>query len=98
MLDGSVVAISPDAILNERTGESFYTVQVRTDEERAHGPQRPAAADRPGMVADVDLLGDKRTILQYILSPDHQAERNARSASNIRLFALGCCFLAIFST
>ena len=23
----------------------------------------------PGMVAEVDLLGDKRTILQYILSP-----------------------------
>jgi adhesin transport system membrane fusion protein len=23
----------------------------------------------PGMVAEVDLLGDKRTILQYLLTP-----------------------------
>ena len=29
-LEGHVVAISPDATLNEKTGQSFYTVQVRT--------------------------------------------------------------------
>ena len=33
-------------------------------------PRRPARCrSAPGMVAEVDLLGDKRTILQYILSP-----------------------------
>jgi membrane fusion protein, adhesin transport system len=69
VLDGSVVTISPDATLNERTGESFYTVKVRTTVNflrDVNGRQMPIGV---GMTAEVDLLGEKRTILQYILSP-----------------------------
>ena len=67
-LDGVVTAISPDATLNEKTGESFYTVQVRTAKNALvrNGRRLPIGT---GMVADVSLLGDKRTILNYILSP-----------------------------
>jgi adhesin transport system membrane fusion protein len=67
-LDGVVTAISPDATLNEKTGESFYTVQVRTTKNalEKNGRRMPIGT---GMVADVSLLGDKRTILNYILSP-----------------------------
>ena len=67
-LDGVVTAISPDATLNEKTGESFYTVQVRTTRNglEKNGRKMPIGT---GMVADVSLLGDKRTILNYILSP-----------------------------
>jgi adhesin transport system membrane fusion protein len=67
-LDGVVTAISPDATLNEKTGESFYTVQVRTRKNalEKNGRKMPIGT---GMVADVSLLGDKRTILNYILSP-----------------------------
>ena len=67
-LDGVVTAISPDATLNEKTGESFYTVQVRTTKNalERNGRRLPIGT---GMVADVSLLGDKRTILNYILSP-----------------------------
>jgi len=67
-LDGVVTAISPDATLNEKTGESFYTVQVRTTTNALvrNGRRLPIGT---GMVADVSLLGDKRTILNYILSP-----------------------------
>jgi adhesin transport system membrane fusion protein len=67
-LDGVVVAISPDATLNEKTGESFYTVQVRTTKNGLIRNGRPLPIGT-GMVADVSLLGDKRTILNYILSP-----------------------------
>jgi len=69
VLDGSVITISPDATLNERTGESFYTVKVRTNVNYltdTNGRQMPIGV---GMTAEVDLLGEKRTILQYILSP-----------------------------
>ena len=69
VLDGEVVTISPDATLNERTGESFYTVKVRTNLNYlrdVNGRQMPIGV---GMTAEVDLLGEKRTILQYILSP-----------------------------
>jgi adhesin transport system membrane fusion protein len=69
VLDGEVITISPDATLNERTGESFYTVKVRTSVNYlrdANGRQMPIGV---GMTAEIDLLGEKRTILQYIFSP-----------------------------
>jgi adhesin transport system membrane fusion protein len=69
VLEGSVVGISPDAVLEERTGETFYVVRVRTDVNMLHAPDGRAMPIGPGMVAEVDLLGEKRTILQYILSP-----------------------------
>ncbi|HEY0044796.1 MAG TPA: HlyD family type I secretion periplasmic adaptor subunit [Allosphingosinicella sp.] len=68
-LEGNVVAISPDAVTNERTGESFYTVQVRTRSNALKDKSGKPLPIGTGMVADVALLGDKRTILEYILSP-----------------------------
>jgi adhesin transport system membrane fusion protein len=68
-LDGLVVSISPDAVVNERTGESFYTVQVRTTSSALKDRTGKPLPIGTGMVADVSLLGDKRTILEYILSP-----------------------------
>jgi adhesin transport system membrane fusion protein len=67
-LQGVVTAISPDATVNEKTGESHFIVQVRTTKRALvhDGRQLPIAT---GMVADVSLLGDKRTVLQYILTP-----------------------------
>jgi adhesin transport system membrane fusion protein len=68
-LDGRVVGMSADAITDERTGEAFYLVRVRTSASAlrdARGRPMPIGA---GMVAEVDLLGDTRTVLQYILSP-----------------------------
>ena len=68
-LDGRVVAISPDAVTEERTGETFYLVRVRTAANALHDPRGREMPIGPGMVAEVDLLGDKRTVLQYILTP-----------------------------
>ncbi|RYY25478.1 MAG: HlyD family type I secretion periplasmic adaptor subunit [Sphingomonadales bacterium] len=68
-LSGKVTQISPDAVTNDKTGESFYIVQVRTDSDglrMADGSARPISA---GMGAEVDLLGEKRSILSYILTP-----------------------------
>ena len=67
-LDGKVVAISPDATLNERTGEAFYTVRVATNDRLFDRDGRPLAIG-PGMIAEVSLLGDKRSVLSYIFSP-----------------------------
>ena len=68
MLDGKVTGISPDAVLNEKTGESFYTVHVE-----AIGTLRDPAGKvlpiGPGMVANVSLLGEKRSILSYLFTP-----------------------------
>jgi adhesin transport system membrane fusion protein len=69
VLEGRVVSISPDSVLEERTGETYYTVRVRTTENALRDPAGRAMQISPGMVAEVDLLGEKRTILQYIMSP-----------------------------
>jgi adhesin transport system membrane fusion protein len=67
-LHGKVISISPDATLNERTGESFYTLRVAANDKLAdrNGTELTIG---PGMIADVSLLGDKRSILNYILAP-----------------------------
>jgi adhesin transport system membrane fusion protein len=67
MLDGEVTSISPDAVVNEKTGESFYTVEVRTTRELIHNGRKLEIG--PGMVANVSLLGDKRSVLSYLFSP-----------------------------
>ncbi|MBV9882096.1 MAG: HlyD family type I secretion periplasmic adaptor subunit [Sphingomonadaceae bacterium] len=69
LLDGSVVGISPDAMSEERTGETYYLVRVRTTENVLRDPAGHPMPIGPGMVAEVDLLGEKRTVLQYLLTP-----------------------------
>jgi adhesin transport system membrane fusion protein len=69
LLEGSVVGISPDAMAEERTGETYYLVRVRTTENVLRDPDGHPMPIGPGMVAEVDLLGDKRTVLQYLLTP-----------------------------
>ena len=56
-------------MLNEQTGQSFYTVQVRTGSNALKDRQGRPLPIGTGMVADVSLLGDKRSVLSYILSP-----------------------------
>ncbi|HEY0324431.1 MAG TPA: HlyD family type I secretion periplasmic adaptor subunit, partial [Allosphingosinicella sp.] len=68
-LDGEVVGISPDAVTEERPGETYYLVRVRTRSNALRDPRGRSMPIGPGMVAEVDLLGDTRTVLQYILTP-----------------------------
>ena len=68
-MSGRVTQISPDSMTHEKTGESYYLVQVRTDSsglKMTDGTTRPISA---GMGAEVDLLGEKRSVLDYILTP-----------------------------
>jgi len=66
-LDGKVVSISPDAVTDEE-GNSFYTVQVLTEENalKRRGEILPII---PGMVASVDILTGEKTIMEYLLKP-----------------------------
>jgi membrane fusion protein, adhesin transport system len=66
---GEVVSISPDAIYNEALKESFYSVQVRTTGSPLKDSKGKPLRIGPGMVATVNLLGEKRSILSYLLTP-----------------------------
>jgi membrane fusion protein, adhesin transport system len=67
-LDGQVSYISPDAVKDERTGETHYVIRVRTTKSVVETPDGPQPITA-GMIAEVDVLGTKRSVLDYILSP-----------------------------
>lgn len=67
-LEGTVIGISPDAIVNERTGDSHYMVRVRATGKLADTNGRPLPVTS-GMLADVNLIGEKRSVMSYILTP-----------------------------
>lgn len=76
-LKATVISISPDAIVNEETGDSFYLVRVRTTRTSLRdGSGRPLPIGA-GMTAEVDLLGEKRSILSYFFSPITKLARDA---------------------
>lgn len=68
-MDGTVISISPDAVTDEKAQESYYLIRVRTNGDALIAPDGTRLAIGPGMVAEVDLLGDPRTVLQYLLTP-----------------------------
>jgi adhesin transport system membrane fusion protein len=66
-LDGEVVHISPDTIVDE-SDESFYLVRVETDRNFL-GSESQALPIIAGMTASVDILTGKKSVLDYLLKP-----------------------------
>ena len=66
-LKGKVVAISPDAVTDEK-GESYYHVRVMTSENTLKRKDEVLPII-PGMVATVDILTGEKTVMEYILKP-----------------------------
>lgn len=74
-LGASVEQISSDTFTTPQ-GEVYYLVKVRTKEHsiRHGGRELPIT---PGMVASVDILTGKKTILEYLLKPILRAREGA---------------------
>ncbi|WP_320034395.1 HlyD family type I secretion periplasmic adaptor subunit [Halarcobacter sp.] len=66
-LDGQVINISPDTI-TEKDDKTYYLVRIKT-EKNYIGKDAKKMKIIPGMVADVDIITGKKTILDYILKP-----------------------------
>lgn len=71
-LVADVFHIGADSILDEK-GNAFYHIRVRT-RKASLGPSLPII---PGMVAQVDILTGKKTVLSYLLKPVLRAKANA---------------------
>lgn len=67
-IDGTIETISPDAIEDEKTGERFYNISVRTAAD-ALASKRGDLKILPGMAAEVAILNGKRSVLAYIVKP-----------------------------
>lgn len=63
-LEADVENISPDTVIDEK-GNAYYVVRVRTH-LASFNDKLPII---PGMVAEVDILTGKKTVLSYLLKP-----------------------------
>lgn len=73
-LDAVLEHISADTVTDDK-GNAYYVVRLRTLESSL-GDDLPII---PGMVATVDILTGKKTILSYLLKPVLRAKANALS-------------------
>lgn len=73
-LKADVEGIGADSVVDDK-GNAFYVVRLRTREVRL-GENLPII---PGMVAQVDVLTGKKTVLSYLLKPVLRAKANALS-------------------
>lgn len=71
-LEAKLEHIGADSVTDER-GNTFYTVRVTTNKSVLDGGQ-PII---PGMVAEVDIITGKKTILSYLLKPVLRAKQSA---------------------
>ncbi|MFW6077556.1 MAG: HlyD family type I secretion periplasmic adaptor subunit [Hyphomicrobiales bacterium] len=75
-LEGDLVRISPDAVIDEATNEAYYEVRIEVD---------PARLDRlaadvdmtPGMPAEVFILTGEQSLFSYIAAPVTRSFRKA---------------------
>ncbi len=71
-LEADVIQIGADSVIDDK-GNAFYTIRVRT-RKPSLGPGLPII---PGMVAEVEILTGKKTVLSYLLKPVLRAKANA---------------------
>lgn len=77
-LDGEVVNVSPDSIVDQQTGEPFFEVRVKTDTSQlVRGTETFEIT--PGMVTAVDILTGRKSILHYLLKPINKVKSEALS-------------------
>jgi adhesin transport system membrane fusion protein len=67
-LDGRVQKISADAITDKQDGRTYYAVRTSIDSALYENENKEVVL-LPGMVATIDIISGKRTILDYIWQP-----------------------------
>lgn len=72
-LDATLEHIGADSISDEK-GNAYYVVRVRTNKSAITDNNLPIL---PGMVAEVDILTGKKTILSYLVKPLLRAHASA---------------------
>ncbi len=72
LLNAVITSISADSF-EDRNGSVFYLVKVKADVNQ-FAPDLPIL---PGMIANINILTGKKTILQYIIKPLKNIGKNA---------------------
>lgn len=74
-LKATLEQISPDTV-TDKDGKSFYIVRLRTEKNHLGSDEKPLVII-PGMVASVDIITGRKTILAYLLKPILRARAEA---------------------
>ncbi len=74
-LKGTLEQISPDTV-TDKDGKSFYIILLRTDKNHLGTDEKPLLII-PGMVASVDIITGKKTMMAYLLKPILRAKAEA---------------------
>jgi adhesin transport system membrane fusion protein len=72
-LEATLEHIGADSITDDK-GNAFYIVRVRTDQSTLGKNNLPII---PGMIAEVDILTGKKSILSYLMKPVLRAQASA---------------------
>jgi len=77
-LEGQIIEISADSIVDEKSKDqkSYYKIVIKTDKNylEKDGKKLPII---PGMVASVDIVTGKKTILDFVLKPILKTKQGA---------------------
>ena len=67
-LKGKLEQIGADTVMYEEKKNTFYIIKLRTDRSHLGTDEKPLLII-PGMVASVDIITGKKSILSYLLKP-----------------------------
>ena len=77
-LEAKVINISADTITDEIDRKNYYQVKIKT-EKNYLGEDNTKLKIMPGMIATVDIVSGKKSVLNYILKPILRAKQNVLS-------------------
>lgn len=75
-IDGNVVSVSADAISDSSNGSQYYLVDVNMS-GTLYEDDGSEVTILPGMVASIDVLSGKRTVLEYFWQPIAKTKEKA---------------------
>ncbi len=73
-IEGRVLSISPDRVTDTNGQQSYYLARVEVDRQKLKA-EAPNAELIAGMAADVVIVAEERTLLDYLLQPFRAALR-----------------------
>ena len=76
-LKAKLEQISPDTV-TDKEGQSYYIVRLRTEKNYLGSQEKPLLII-PGMVATVDIITGRKTIMSYLLKPILRAKAESFS-------------------
>ena len=75
-IKGMLEQISADTMIDEKSGESYFLIKVRTDKNYIVRDEKHLPII-PGMTAEVDVLTGRKSVLSYLMKPLLKTKQNA---------------------